>query len=552
MQQMHSTATSELLLPSTDSGICIVFALRLGISLLLLTGALMGTPADLMAETRPEKDYHARTAPIDPSEEEKQLLDGIRHQFGMAGSELPTPDSGLMIVAREEARRLTPSNTGAGEGLDQSRLRHVLREQGISDYHVRGSISSDTSFESLSNRLFQWAQKIHGNKHNRFGVGIETSGNQKTAVVIMSRRIVYLDAIPKHLPQTRELVITGFVAIPGKPSIYITTPNGLVLSAHPRRISSGAFSQAVNFNREGEYTLEVLVDGRDGPQVAAILAMCVNSCDQARKPPPFRPPASPGIKEQRKSILSWTNTFRAQYQLKPLLPESSLDKLEQSMMDSQQEDLPLLHRDDRGLGPKERLEAAKIGFLDFGENLGRNAALGDLLYRLATSPAHRRNLLSPVFTHMGIGIRHSPEKNLWTIGQLFTYQAGRRMPRVQMVEALPLSFWKAVNGIRQERNLRPIHHLGRLVKQARAALRAHSRKGSLDTEQLRRQLQTQFQRNPNSLVRMVAVVEVADYRQLANFSGFQQAKWNLAGVAVAERQPQGLVALVLLGQGKPH
>jgi uncharacterized protein YkwD/uncharacterized membrane protein required for colicin V production len=66
------------------------------------------------------------------------------------------------------------------------------------------------------------------------------------------------------------------------------------------------------------------------------------------------------------------------------------------------------HVNTRGLDPFDRMEAAGIEFLSAGENLAVAPSVEEAHRGLMHSPDHRRNILRPRFTQVGIGIYNGP------------------------------------------------------------------------------------------------------------------------------------------------
>ena len=66
------------------------------------------------------------------------------------------------------------------------------------------------------------------------------------------------------------------------------------------------------------------------------------------------------------------------------------------------------HVDTRGDGPFDRMDAAGIEYLSAGENLAVAPSVEEAHRGLMHSPDHRRNILRPQFTQVGIGIYSGP------------------------------------------------------------------------------------------------------------------------------------------------
>lgn len=72
------------------------------------------------------------------------------------------------------------------------------------------------------------------------------------------------------------------------------------------------------------------------------------------------------------------------------------------------------HYNPDGDGPVERMEQAGVVFLYAGENIARGQRTPvEVVQAWMESPGHRENLLSPVWTHVGIGVHSGPDRGPW-------------------------------------------------------------------------------------------------------------------------------------------
>jgi len=72
------------------------------------------------------------------------------------------------------------------------------------------------------------------------------------------------------------------------------------------------------------------------------------------------------------------------------------------------------HTNPDGDGPGDRLRAAGVNWGSYGENiaLGQNTP-PDVMQAWMTSDGHRRNILDPSFTHLGVGVHTSYGGGPW-------------------------------------------------------------------------------------------------------------------------------------------
>ena len=72
------------------------------------------------------------------------------------------------------------------------------------------------------------------------------------------------------------------------------------------------------------------------------------------------------------------------------------------------------HTNPDGDGPGDRLRAAGVSWGSYGENIaqGQNTPI-DVMAAWMNSDGHRRNILDPAFTHLGVGVHTSYSGGPW-------------------------------------------------------------------------------------------------------------------------------------------
>lgn len=496
-------------------------------------------------------EYHSSTFKAHISDDEMLLLDKIRQEFSLKSGHLPNKSKRLSTCAREEANRIINLGNSEMLSLGNKDIRSTLRKSGISDYQVHGSISQGKSIDEVIKNLVNWSKDIDQSQYNLIGTGIAKDENRFIAVVFLARRTVLLEPVPFFLDKPGNLSISG-KTINGvkKITLHVTTPQGQVKQFRLERISYGSFTRMVKLSTPGEYNIEILTDEGQGPKVSSLMAVCVGNCQAYRPLPELDVPEDAPFSELKPAILRWVNSFRKAHKLKPIHPEKRLDELEQKTVEKLKQQSSLAHLDEQGIGPKERLKKARISVAAYAENLGRNKSLQNLLKQMTESPAHRQAILSPLLTHAGIGL--DINNKVHTLGILFIKFPQNQVAIQHVIAHLPIEFWQSIRNARSKLGLKPLHHLGRLASDANKYLIKHCNNGLLDTEALRKAVQRKYLTSRRGLVKTVVVLEVADFSELASHSGFMQPNWTLSGIAIAETLDQNLVALILLGEGKPE
>jgi uncharacterized protein YkwD len=103
--------------------------------------------------------------------------------------------------------------------------------------------------------------------------------------------------------------------------------------------------------------------------------------------------------------------MRAADRLRPLDADPALDQLAQSYSERMAADNFFAHVSPDGLDLKTRLNKAGYAYQRAGENLGLAAGPIAAEWSIEQSPGHRRNLLDPNFTRIGIGVAFSKREH---------------------------------------------------------------------------------------------------------------------------------------------
>jgi uncharacterized protein YkwD len=157
----------------------------------------------------------------------------------------------------------------------------------------------------------------------------------------------------------------------------------------------------------GHHALEVIGDGPEGPEVAAMLSVDIGplpaSPQAGAAPQPGGPePATPAA--ARAQLLLRVNGLRATAGVPAVEADPRLDSVAQAYAERMATQRFFAHVSPDGDTLPDRLEQAGYAYRASGENLGM--ASGPLAAHLAIeeSPGHRKNLLDPAFDRVGFGL----------------------------------------------------------------------------------------------------------------------------------------------------
>lgn len=330
----------------------------------------------------------------------QQVRRQLTHEYERVGRTAPLLDPALDRAAQTVARAalsLRASQAAAPEaiadavsdagGFDPSPRAIVVRadppESALSAFLARTDLPSDAA--------------------NTAGAAWAEDGEHGVAVVLLAQRKVSLAPFPHQLakPSDAQRLCGAFTAPLRRPELFLTSPSGKVARIEPR-LEGGRFCGALRFPAEGRYTVEVLATGAAGPEVVAIFHVDVGVRAARRADAEPDEPATPALARAR--ILERVNALRATQGEVALAPDRDLEKVAQAYADQMAREHFFAHVDPAGNTLAARLRGGGVLYQRAGENLGLAPGPLAAAAGIERSPGHRKNLLDPSFTRLGVGI----------------------------------------------------------------------------------------------------------------------------------------------------
>jgi uncharacterized protein YkwD len=237
-----------------------------------------------------------------------------------------------------------------------------------------------------------------------FGVGVVTAGERAALILLLTERKAELQRFPRNLPRPNTAqVLCGELLPPlSRADVYVTLPDGDVARVPLTREAGPKFCAQLRFLKAGGYTVEVIGRAAKGPEVAALFLVDVGGPRQRGEAEPVSEPTT--VEDARQAILARINGLRRAHSLGPLSPDPALDTVAQAYSDRMAREGFFAHVAPDGSDLRGRLAAAGPAYRSAGENLGMAPGPLSAHFGIEHSPGHRKNLLSPQFTHAGIGV----------------------------------------------------------------------------------------------------------------------------------------------------
>lgn len=317
-------------------------------------------------------------------------------------------DSGLSRAADACARWL---GEHAAAELAPGLVEFSLRWAGCSDPTAVSLmiLTSESSPEELWEKIRELRAKAGlRNTHWGFGVAETRRGRFRTAwVALLCERKLELDAVPREVAAGESVRVSGRWLGPSlrSPRLVVQTPGGSVRESSATAQGAAITVTTAPLREAGEHTLEVLADGEYGPEVVALLGVCVG-----------HPPSSTWesreqermvlvtAEEAERRLLDLANAERGRLGLAPLVPDVVLQSVARAHSTDMVQTGFFGHASPRRGDFDARFRASGWPAMRAAENLSRSESILEAHAGLMASPAHRSNILSPTFTHVGIGV----------------------------------------------------------------------------------------------------------------------------------------------------
>ena len=353
-------------------------------------------------------------APASVPEVEAGVSQHLRAAFERIGRTAPRLDPALSAAARALAADALASTGPAAASAEPERVTDAMSRAGAWDAQPKVWIIRAAPLEE-GLLAFRRRTDLGLDAASHAGLGVVGDADHGVIAVVLSDRKAELRPFPRKLkiPGLHELCGELWPPL-GKPEVFVTQPTGRVEKEAHVRASASGFCAEIGFPTPGRYAVEVLGTGPSGPEVAALFSeevgdLPAGSSASAAAPPGAGPRASPAepatLAEARTVLLARINALRHDNGAPPLASDGRLDEVAQAYADRMALGHFFAHVAPEGDSLSERLRAVGYGFRANGENLGR-AGTGPLAAHASVeeSPGHRRNLLLPVFSRLGVGI----------------------------------------------------------------------------------------------------------------------------------------------------
>ena len=326
----------------------------------------------------------------------------VRQTFERIGRSSPVSDPVLTQAARTLAREALVATAEAASG---TRIGLAVSEAGGWDPTPRlvliRSWPTQTTLQAFLQRGdFTSEPATHA------GLALVADDEHTVLALLLADRKAQVQPFPRKVETApaRQRLCFELRSPLTRPSVFVTRPSGAVDRLQDISGRGSTRCVPVAFQVNGRHALEVLGDGADGPEVAAMFSVDVGPVASAATGPSLGGPEPPSPAEARARLLARVNALRAAAGVAAVDPDPRLEAVAQAYADRMATQRFFAHVSPDGDTLPDRLEQAGYAYQASGENLGMAAGPLAAHAAIEESPGHRKNLLDPAFEHVGFGL----------------------------------------------------------------------------------------------------------------------------------------------------
>lgn len=352
-------------------------------------------------------------------------------KIGEGRDQVPRFDRKLDAAAALLARQILETSADAPlRPFSGDALQAALAEAGAFDPAPSAVVLRARTPQALASSMAAHPE-LRRQRATHFGISILAAPGRAAGVLLLVERRAELNAFPRQAKVGAPCRVAGRFLKPLRaPQVALTDPQGQVHAWAGRADGAGNFEIDLAFQQPGVHTFELLAEGRYGTEVVALFpveVMGARGAQAARggkhSAVAVRQRAEPeraDMARAERQVLEAINLLRHEHGRLPLARDARLDALARHHA-RQMGALGFFgHRSPSEGNVGERLEAAGIGYRVVAENLAEAHSALDAHWLLEKSPGHRKNLLMPEVTRVGIGTAPVPGRpgNLYLV-QIF-------------------------------------------------------------------------------------------------------------------------------------
>ena len=387
-----------------------------------------------------------------PNDLEREALDTINADRTKRALKPLIWDGLVSAVAREHSKDMAEHDDFEYVSPRLGSIEYRLHRAGCSAPNAEHAIFRLGAISSLVTQLTRETRPFHALPTTHLGLGIVSKGIVPKAlyITLISReKHSTLEPFPTRPEYGKRYHLKGRID-PGytEPKLVITLPSGKVETRPIGLSKTGRFETLVYFTKgKGKYTVEIVARGKLGPMVLDLMH-CYAGVPYPKPPARQKPVATPtNLRQAERMMFEMVNRARDDAGLPLLKYDDRLATVARLHSTDMLRNGFFAHISPTHGTLSNRLDRASIKALTFTENLSSNTDLGAAHRGLMDSPGHRKNILDPNVTHVGIGITRGPNE------QLYITQNFKQEFRAYDTDTLASNLLKEINAARAARDM---------------------------------------------------------------------------------------------------
>lgn len=390
-----------------------------GISLLFLgaIGSACSPPGGSIAAPRrgaEPNSVSSHGAPSAPLIFSPQLDGSSTSETGVCG----LADAGL----RRAALRVLGDYERTGILPNAETLTARVRSEGLPYVWVRAWAAVAPDSATLERALGQWSGGVAHQGRPRCGVALSAAHGSVHAVALMADVLADVSPLPRTGRVGQWLALEAQLHVEVHDvQLLALGPRGLPHRLPVQVTENGVLHARLPLASPGRWLFQVLPDTPAGPRPVAELEVFVDVsaaiASDVDSVPGEREPRCGSEACESEALATMLNAARVSEGLTSLIAHAQLEQLATKHARSMAEQRQLAH--DLGQGDAYiRVTTELPSLTSIGENVAHAASVRDAHRALWRSPAHRLNMLHRDYTHIGVGVAHGANGEVWTC-QLF-------------------------------------------------------------------------------------------------------------------------------------
>jgi len=352
------------------------------------------------------------------SDLERELLAMINVDRALRGMAPLEWDAAMSAVAREHSQDMAEYDHFEYASPRLGTMEYRLHRAGVSAPNARYALFRAGSLQTVMSEIKRGEPAFHMQPATHMGVGIKNKGllAKDLYVTLLSRQeLGTLEPFPIRPAFRSTHRLTGRIRSDLRdPKLLVTLPNGKVIEPPLSVSPNGRFEAEIAFTKgRGEYTIETLAVGELGPVVLNLLHCYAGTAGYPRPPRVRKAARIPSdLRKAERMMFQMINRSRRQAGLAELEYDERLAGVARAHSEDMRRNGFFAHVSPTQGDLTQRMKRAGIKARAFTENLSTNLDLGAAHQGLMDSPGHRKNILDPDATDVGVGIVRRDEDQL--------------------------------------------------------------------------------------------------------------------------------------------